>query len=270
MAEKEEKVFELLAQARKGYELTVRDDQHGFPVLLDAAKACRSQGRRFRLIDTGKLGLAELEWLGEAGADIYTSDEARTKIEEIDLLARACSRGEAVVAYFHHGETPERSSDGSGSLGFLSEAGRSGVYLHLSNREKKRDWNGLVELTSACRRGGAWLVYYHHGPLDEGMGRLARSGGWVHLSDRSLPTPEDVSFLSEMIKESSSGGSTFVVHIEEGLAIDDVKNILKAGAFAIFKTPAADSRSRLHELEQRAGKKRLDFRAYYLFTTFLP
>lgn len=270
MAENEEKVFELITQAKKGLELTVRDDQHEFSILLDAAKTCRSTGSRFRLIDTGKLSLSEVEWLGEAGADLYTSDEARPKIEELDLLARACSRGKAVVAYFQNGQIVEKSSDGANSLEFLAEIGRQGIYLHLSNREKKRDWSGLVELTSACRQGGAWLVYYHHGPLDEGVGSLARSGGWVHLSDRSLPTPEDVSSLAEMIRESCSKGSRFVLHIEKGLAIDNVQNILRAGAFVLFKTPASDSRSRLWELEQKAKKKKLDFRAYYLFTTFLP
>lgn len=266
----QKKPFELLAQAGLGRETTVRDDQHEFPALLDAAKTCRSTGSRFRLIDTGKLSLSEVEWLGEAGADLYTSDEARPKIEELDLLARACSRGKAVVAYFQNGQIVEKSSDGANSLEFLAEIGRQGIYLHLSNREKKRDWSGLVELTSACRQGGAWLVYYHHGPLDEGVGSLARSGGWVHLSDRSLPTPEDVSSLTEMIRESSSKGSRFVLHIEKGLAIDNVQNILRAGAFVLFKTPASDSRSRLWELEQKAKKKKLDFRAYYLFTTFLP
>ncbi len=270
LAGAQEKGFGLLARAKKGFELTVRDDQHEFSTLVDAIRICRRKGSRFRLIDTGKLGLSELEWLGEAGADIYTSDEAKPKIEELDVLAKACLRGKAVVAYFHHGQIVKESSDGAGSLTFLAEAGRSGIYLHLSNREKKRDWSSLVEVASACRQGGAWLVYYHHGPLVEGMGSLARSGGWVHLSDRSLPTPEDVSSLPEMIRESSPGGSRFVLHIEEGLAIDGLKEILKAGAFVLFKTPASDFRSRLGELEQRASKKKLDHRAYYLYTTFLP
>jgi hypothetical protein len=266
----QKKPFEFLAQAGLGREMTVRDDQREFPALFDAAKTCRSKGSRFRLIDTGKLSLSELEWLGEAGADLYTSDEARPKIEELDLLARACSRGKAVVAYFQNGQIVEKSPDGANSLAFLAEIGRQGIYLHLSNREKKRDWTNLVELASACRQGGAWLVYYHHGPLDNGVGSLARSGGWVHLSDRSLSTPEDVSSLTEMIKESSSGRSRFVLHVEKGLAIDNVKNIQEAGAFVLFKTPASDSRSRLWKLEQRASREKLDHRAYYLYTTFLP
>ncbi|MDH7512117.1 MAG: hypothetical protein QHH14_04105 [Clostridiales bacterium] len=265
-----EKSFGLLAQAKKGFELTVRDDQHKFSTLADAARICRSKGGRFRLIDMGKFSLSELEWLGEAGADIYTSDEARPKIEQLDLLRRACYRGRAMVAYFHHGHIPEERSDRANSVAFLSEVGRQGVYLHLSNREKKRDWDALVELASSCRSAGTWLVYYHHGPLDEGAGRVVRSGGWIHLSDRSLPTPGDVSSLSEMIRESSSGGAKFVLHIEEGLAIDVLKDILKAGAFVLFKTPASDFRSRFRELEKRASKKKLDFRAYYLFTTFVP
>ncbi len=266
----QEKLFKLLAQARIGRELTVRDDQHEFSALVDAAGICRSQGSRFRLIDTGKLSLAELEWLGEAGADIYTSDEARPRIEELDLLSKACSLGKAVVAYFHHGQIAEGSPDGANSVAFLAEVGRQGIYLHISNREKKRDWTGLIELASACRQAGAWLVYYHHGPLVEGMGSLARSGGWVHLSDRSLPTPEDASSVAEMVKESPFRGSRFVLHVEEGLAIDSLREIFKAGAFVLFKTPGSDFRSRFRALEQRAAKKKLDFRAYYLYMTFLP
>ena len=46
-----ERAFELHSWASKGEDITVRDDQYGFPWLLDSAKISRKKGRRFRLID---------------------------------------------------------------------------------------------------------------------------------------------------------------------------------------------------------------------------
>lgn len=263
-----EGIFKLLDRTAKGRGMIVRDDQFSFSELLDAARMCCRQRQRFHLIDTGKLSLFELEWLGEAGTDIYTSDEARPKVEELDFLARACARGKAVVAFFHHGRTEEKAGE-QDSLPFLEALAHRGVYLHLSNREKERSLGGLSRLASACRRGDVWLVYYHHGPFAKQIGDLIREGAWVHLSDRSLSSGEAFSSLAETIKEYSGNKPRVVVHIEEGLAAQALLDLERTGAFLLFKTPPSDYRSIVSAIEKRAKKRRLDFRAYYLHTTFL-
>ncbi len=264
------RVFELLSQAGKGMDITIRDDQNDFSAFLDSAKFCRQKGGRFRLIDTGKLSLFELEWLGEAGADIYTSDEARPNKTEIELLAKACSRGQAIVAYFHQGTITGNKEGDPTSLSFLLDVSRSGAYLHLSNRDRERSPADLSELASSCRKAGTWLVYYHHSRLVDGLEDLARNGGWVHISDQSLESGEDAALLLEVIKEASAACSNLVLHVEEGLELDMLRDIVQAGAFILFKTPPSDYKSSFLAIEQQARRKKLDFRAYYLYTTILP
>ncbi|NIM59579.1 MAG: hypothetical protein GTO16_11655, partial [Candidatus Aminicenantes bacterium] len=120
------KAYELLSWAGKGTDITVRDDQYEFPWLLDSVKLCRKKGARFRLVDSGKLDRFQLEWLAGAGADLYTSDEARAEAPELEQLNRACQKGGAFVAYFHHG--PLDSEEESNSISFieLKDMGRSG------------------------------------------------------------------------------------------------------------------------------------------------
>jgi hypothetical protein len=266
----ETKVFELLSQAEKGTDITIRDDQNDFSTFLDSAKLCRQKGGRFRLIDTGKLSLFELEWLAQGGADIYTSDEARSNKREIELLAKACSKGKAIVAYFHHGPLQKDKEGDSTSLSFLLDIGRSGAYLHLSNRDRKRGLADLTELAYACRKAESWLVYYHHSRPVDGLKELARAGGWIHISDQSLESAEDTALLMKVIKESIAAETNLVLHIEEGLELDVLRDIIRAGAFVIFKTPLSDYKSSFRALEQQAQRRKLDFKAYYLYTTILP
>jgi len=267
---RETKVFELLSQAETGADITVRDDQNDFSAFLDSAKLCREKGGRFRLIDTGKLSLFELEWLGEAGADIYTSDEARPNRTEIELLAKACSRGQAIIAYFHQAVIIKNKAGDSTSFSFLLDISQSGAYLHLSNRDRERRLSELSELANACRKAGTWLVYYHHGRPVAELQDLARNGGWIHVSDQSLKSGEDNALLLEVTKGFAAAGSNLVLHIEKGLELDALRDIIRAGAFVIFKTPPSDYKSSFRALEQQAQRRKLDFRAYYLYTTILP
>ena len=265
-----EKTYDLLSRAGQGLVITIRDDQNDFTVLLDAAREAQKSGGRLRLIDTGKFSAFELEWLAEAGADLYTSDEARPNKAELGLLAKACARGNAVIAYFHHGVLSGDSSADPASPGFLAEAGRDGVDVHLSSRERPRDLASLAEIAHVCRKAGSRLVYYHNGPLDSGLRDLARSGGWIHLSDLNLPAGGEGTFLAEIAAEAAASGSGLVIHVEKGLAVETVRDLLEAGAFVLFKTPPADRRSSFRALERRAGKRTLDRRAYYLYPDFLP
>ena len=265
-----ERTYDLISRAEQGLEITTRDDQDDWTAFLDAARVARKSGGRLRLVDTGRFSAFELEWLAEAGADLYTSDEARPNRAELGLLAKACARGDAVIAYFHHGILTADSGVTPTTLGFLAEAGRDGVDVHLSSRERARDLAGLAEIAQVCRRAGSRLVYYHHGSLDAGLGDLARSGGWVHISDLNLPAGEQGALLADIAAEAAASGSGFVIHLEKGLAVETVRDLLESGAFVLFKTPPADRRSAFRALERRARKRTLDRRACYLYPDFLP
>jgi hypothetical protein len=261
---------DLLSRAESGLEITTRDDQDEFTSFLDVAKISRRKGGRLRLVDSGKLTVFELEWLAEAGADIYTSDEARPNIIELDLLARACARGDAVIAYFHWGTLSEGEADVPSSWAFLREIGRSGAGVHLTNRKTPRDLAELAGLADACRKAGARLVYYHQGRLEAGLEALARAGGWIHLSDGELGDADGASLLGEMVRGAATAGSGVVLHLERGLAVEILHDWLRAGAFLLFKMPPSDRQSRLRMVEEFARKKKLDRRSYYLHSTFLP
>jgi hypothetical protein len=266
----EERTYDLISRAEQGLVITTRDDQNDFTAFLDAARVARRSGGRLRLIDTGRFSPFELEWLAEAGADLYTSDEARPNRAELGLLAKACVRGDAVIAYFHHGILSGYSEEIPTSLGFLAEVGRDRVDLHLSSRERARDLTGLAEIAHVCRRAGSRLVYYHHGSLDAGLGDLVRSGSWIHISDLNLPAGEQGALLADIAAEAAASGSGLVIHLEKGMAVETVRDLLEAGAFVFFKTPPADRLSSFRALERRARKRTLDRRAYYLYPDFLP
>jgi len=264
----QEKAYKLLSSVSKGKDLTVRDDQYEFSWLLDSVKIARKRGCRFRLVDSGQLDFSQLEWLAKAGADLYTSDEVRTDAFELDLLSRACRKAGSIVAYFHNGPL-EHVNEGEESLPITFSAllnlTRSGVYLHLTNKENKRDSSHLNSISHACQRGGSWLVYYHHGPLDPVLEELARNGAWIHVSDRSLKGEEDVPLLMDTIKSARSAGTNVVLHLEEGIDARLFEDMVKTGAFILFNLSHLEDISPL-----RARKKSLDFRAYYLYPHFLP
>jgi hypothetical protein len=264
------KVFELLSQAKKGGWITVRDDQLEFPALLDAARICRRRGGRFRLVDSGKFGLFDLEWLAEAGADIYTSDEARSDETELDLLAKACARGGGIVAFLQHGALTGDLESGVSSLEFLQDLGRCGVDLHLTNRESERESGPLASLAYACRRAGSFFVYYHHGRPTAGLEDVAGNGAWIHLSDQSIGPQKDGQLLSEIVRQAEAAGAGLILHVEKGLELGILRELFKSGAYVLFKTPPSDFRSLLRALETEARKRAPDFRTYYLYSAFLP
>jgi hypothetical protein len=222
------------------------------------------------LIDTRKFSLFDLEWLAEAGADIYTSDEARTDKTELDLLVRACARGSSVVAFLQHGALTANLGGVAPSIDFLLEIGRCGVDLHLTNREIVRDFDHLAGLAHACRRAGSYFVYYHHGRPTAGLEEVVRNGAWVHLSDRTFQAEEDAPLLVDLISRATAAGSGLILHIEKGQGLSVLRELFRTGAYLLFKTPPSDSWSSLRPVETEARKRVPNFRTYYLFTTFLP
>jgi hypothetical protein len=265
-----EKAFELLSLAKAGRNITLRDDQYDFPVILDSVKLCRQRGFRFRLIDSGKLDRFHLEWLGEAGADFYTSDEARAGFFELELVNKACKRGRAFIAYFHHAPLELSKEKDSFSFSELQEMGRYGIYLHITNRENPRDISQVSELAYACRQGGSWLVYYHHGLLEPSFSELGRNGAWIHVSDQSLLKAENMTLILDQVKSLLAAGAKLVVHLEKGMDLRLLHDIMAAGVFVIFKSLLFDYKSPFRILERKAAKRKLDFRAYYLYPDFLP
>jgi len=261
---------DLFSRAEQGLEITTRDDQDGFAAFLDAAKISRRNGGRLRLLDTGKFNAFELEWLTEAGTDLYTSDKTRPDRTELDLLAKASARGNAVIALFYYGELTGDPADVSSSWGFLREIGRSGIDIHLSSREKPRDLAELAGLAAACRKAGSRVVYYHHGLPEAGLEALARAGGWIHLSAEGLDEAAAAALLEDTVRAASAAGSGVVLHLERGLPVETLRGLFKAGAFLLFKIPPSDWKSTLRALERRACRRKLDLRSYYLHTTFLP
>jgi len=265
-----EKAFELVSLAKAGRDITLRDDQHDFPVLLDSVRLCRQRGFRFRLIDSGKLDRYQLEWLGEAGADFYTSDEARAGFFELELVNKACKRGRAFVAYFHHAPIELSKEKDSFSFSELQEMGRCGVYLHITNREKPRDISQLSELAYACQKGGSWLIYYHHGLLEPSFSELGRNGAWIHVSDQSLAKAENTTLILDQVKSLLAAGAKLVIHLEKGMDLPLLRDVMAAGVFVLFKSSLFDYKSPFRILERKAAKRKLDFRAYYLYPDFLP
>jgi len=187
--------YEILSRVKINKCVYVRDDQYEFPLLLDSARTSRKKGHRFGLIDSGKLDCVQLEWLAQEGADLYTSDETRPKAAELIVLNKACKKGAAIMAYFHHRDLETAESENLISFFALKEMGRSGIFIHLSNKEKKRENSFLSELASYCRRGGSWLIYYHHRELFPQLEDLAGNGAWIHVSDRSLKEDRDLTLF---------------------------------------------------------------------------
>ncbi len=250
--------YELIDRIGSRRRLIVRDDQNTFEELLDAARASRERKERFGVLDTGKLGVSELEWIAEAGADIFTSDEARPGVLELALIARACARGGGAVALLVNGGLEDRHAD----------LARDGIILHVSNRERAIDYLALAELARAARSGGGFLVYYHHGaPVPELAGPAA-AGGRIHLSDKALEE-KDLDLMTTLLEASRAGKGEVLLYIEKGMPVRFLGTLFDAGAVLLFKTPPSDRRSLMRGLERKAAKRRPDPGSFYMQDAFL-
>lgn len=267
-----DRAYDLLSQAEEGKQMTVRDDQYDFFWLLDSAKLCRGRGARFRLIDSGALEFSQLEWLAQAGADLFTSDRARCKALELEILNKVCRESGGFIAIFIHGQL--ESTEGEEKPAFLSfqellNLARSGVFLHLSNKDQKRDFSHLISLAYSCQRGGSWLVYYHHGPLEAWLEELGRSKVWIHLSDWSVEN-EDHTLILDTIKSARGAGANLVLYLEKGLETHLLQDIVGAEAFLQFDLTQLAGRQPFRTILKGLKGRSLDSRAYYLYPHFLP
>ncbi|MFQ6037917.1 MAG: hypothetical protein ACE5LV_04795, partial [Candidatus Aminicenantales bacterium] len=230
-----------------------------------------TRGRHLvRLVDTGRFSALELEWLISQGADIYTSDEVRTDVREVETLNAAAKKGKAVLAFFVRKSWDEKGAEASWDFSDLLNLARSGVYLHVSNREDVRDFRGMEMLADACRAGGGWLVSYHHGPLDPQLIRVAENGAWIHVSDRSFGAPESEPMIEALIRAALAAGSNLVVHWEKGMSLLLLEEVVRKGAIVLLPRARFDFKSPYRKIERRCRRQKLDFRAYYLAPSVLP
>lgn len=251
--------YELIDKLDRGRELVVRDDQNTFEEVLDAARVARPRKARFGLLDTGKFGAAELEWLGDAGTRIFTSDEARPDASELVSVAKACARGGGAVALLVNGPLGDRH----GGLA------RGGIVLHVSNRERAVDLQALAELAGAAKAGGGYLVYYHHGAPAEALAGLAFSGARIHLFDEALED-KDLDLMASLLEASRAGSGEIILSIEKGMPLLFLRKLFDAGAILFLKTPPSDCRSLMRGLERKARKRRPSPGSFYMQDAFLP
>ncbi|MBP1660911.1 MAG: hypothetical protein H6P95_2103 [Candidatus Aminicenantes bacterium] len=247
-------VYDLIDKAARSAKVVVRDDQNEWNEILDAVKAARSRRRRINLLDTGRFSAVELEWLCEAGARFFTSDEVRRDAGDLRRIQEACARGGSAIAFLVTGPVDVPS---------LLELARLKIILHISNRERAVDPAALAALAAEGR-----LVYYHHGPLAPELAEAAGLGIRLHLSDGSLDAGDPEPALG-ILAASRSGRGRVYVYVEKGLPPEFLRDIASAGARLLFKTPPSDSQSRLRPIERRFAKTAPAPEDHYLDATFL-
>jgi len=256
--------FSLLAQARNQGDLTVRDDLYSETLLLDAVRICRKKGRRFRLVDSGRLDRFQLEWLLEAGADLYTSDELRKDLSELDGLQQAADRGRAVLVLFVQGALSPESTPQDTEQPPLYQLGAGGAYIHVSNRETARDGKALERLAEECRSGGSHLVYYHHGVFASDLGNLAAQKLWFHLSEESFEQADAQGEFLDLLK-SARTQARFVLFSQGKQNAIWLQEIVSAGVSLIFQKKQFDYRSPYKAIERKAERRQLPHTAFYLY-----
>lgn len=262
--EASEQVFSLLAQARNQGDLTVRDDLYSETLLLDAVRICRKKGRRFRLVDSGRLDRFQLEWLLEAGADLYTSDEVRKDLSELEGLLRDVGRGRAQLSLFVQGALFPESFSQETERPPLFQLGAGGAFIHVSNREAARDWKALETLALECRSGGSHIVYYFHGDFNSDLGDLAAHKLWIHLSEESFAQAEARSQFLDLLK-SSRTQARFVLFSQGEQDARWLQELFFAGAYIIFLKKQFDYRSPYKAIERKAVRRQLPHTAFYLY-----
>jgi hypothetical protein len=260
------RTYELMDRVRTRQDLVIRDDQFDYEALLDAVRYAGRRRIRLSLLDTGRFGLAEIEGLARGGARILTSDEARPRADEWEVLLAAGREGGTRLSVFWSGPLPSPGAAAGVTAQALEDLLRGGLDFHVSDRTHPRDPERLAALAAAARKGKAYFVLYHIGPLAAGLVDLA----WIHFSDASIPDEAGAALAVELARAAARSGSKAVLHVERGLPLELIEALEKAGAALVFLTPPSDDRSLLRPVELRAQRRKLPARAFHLSTAFLP
>lgn len=264
------RTYELLDRVRTRQDLVIRDDQFDYEALLDAARYAGRRRIRLSLLDTGRFGLTEVEAIARSGARILTSDGARPRADEWEILLEACRESGTHLSVFWSGPLPAADEATAISLLTLEDLLGRGLDLHVSNREHARDTGTLGGLAAAAKKGRGYLVIYHLGPLVQELAGPAFRRAWIHFSDRNAEDEGWARLAVEIARAASSSGARAAVHVERGLPLELLEELWAAGAGLIFLTPPSDDRSLLRPIERKAARRKLPDRAYHLSTAFLP
>lgn len=264
------RTYELLDRVRTRQDLVIRDDQFDEEALRDAVAYAARRRIRLSLLDTGRFGPAVLEDLARGGARLLTSDEARPRAEEWEVLAKACRKGGTHLSVFWKGLLPGAEAAAGPTLQDLEDLLAAGVDFHVSDRDHPRDAAILAGLAALAKKGKAAFVVYHIGPLVDALAALAGERAWVHFADGGITDRSGEALAVEIAKAAAGAGSRAAVHIENGLPLALLEALWDAGAVLLFLTPPSDGRSLLRPVERRALRRKLPARASYLSTAFLP
>lgn len=264
------RTYELMDRVRTRRDLVIRDDQFDYEALRDAVRYAGRRRIRLSLLDTGRFGLAELEALARGGARILTSDEARPRADEWEILLEAGREGGTRLSVFWNGPLPGADMSSGVTAPALEDLLRSGMDFHVSDRTHPREPERLAALAAAARKGKAYFVLYHIGPLAPELAGLASLRAWVHFSDAAIADETAAALAIELARAAARSGSKAVLHVERGLALELLEALESAGAALVFLTPPSDDRSLLRPVERRAQRRKLPARAFHLSTAFLP
>jgi hypothetical protein len=264
------KTYELLDRVRTRQDLVIRDDQFDYEALLDAARYARRRRIRLSLLDTGRLGLTELEALVRESVRVLTSDEARPRAGEWEILLEACRASRTFLSVFWNGPLPSAEGTGGISRQSLEDLLARGMDFHVSNLNARRDFALMAELAAVSKSGRGYFVYYHHGPLAAELSLPASRGAWVYLTDEGSAEKTWAGLAAGTARGGAAAGARAVVRVERGLPLEVLEELWAAGAALLFLTPPSDDRSLLRPIETRAAKRKVPARACYLSAAFLP
>lgn len=241
-------------------DFVVRDDEADFSKLRDTAIASRRRGTRLRLVDTGRLTAFDLEWLGEAGAEIYTSDKAGRTTAEAARIAAATHKSGGSTAFLVRG-----------GLAFddLVEMARSGVALAISSKDRPFDLGLLAALAREAARECFPLVYYHHGPVGPGLEEVACAGAWIHVVATELGAFEDAADAAALARFAAKAGAGVVLHVDRAIPSSWLEDFFEGEGYAVFHLPPSDYRSPLRPLEELASRRLPGPRSGYLYPEFM-
>jgi hypothetical protein len=264
------RTYELMDRVRMRQDLVIRDDQFDYEALLDAVRYADRRRIRLSLLDTGRFGLTEVEALARGGARILTSDDVRPRADEWAVLLEAGHRGGTHLCVLWNGPLPAAEAASGPTLQALEDLLARGLDFHISDRTHPRDAGNLAGLAAAAKKGRAYFVLTHVGPLVADLAVPAAHRAWVHFSDAAIVDEPGAVLAVEVARAAARGGSRAVVHVERGLPLDLLEGLWAAGAALVFLTPPSDARSLLRPIERKALRRKLPARAFYLSTAFLP
>ena len=112
--------------------------------------------------------------------------------------------------------------------------------------------------------------YYHHGMLELSLNELARNGAWIHASEQIFREAEDQTLILDKVKSAVSAGLRFVLHVEKGLEVSLLHDVMNSSAFILFAASLFENKSPLRMLAKKARKRKLNSRAYYLYPNIMP